>query len=108
MNNEEAHFDPITVRDLIRRASLDGHHPQLIILGRRQAASYRDYVVAEYGEAPKSLRDCYFLGLQLVESDVDDLLTVVGDKLHSAWDQQLRPLWEDDHHPHRPGGQAAA
>lgn len=93
-------FDPISIRDLIREAASEGKHPAKLILGHKEATSYCDFLLMEYGELPpKGLKDSYFLGLQIVEDDVPSRIALEGNKPHDAWDAQLPPPWKDDQSP---------
>ena len=105
--DSEPAFDPIAIRDMIREAAAAGDHPAKLVLGQLEADSYRDLLVEEYGEdPPKDLKDCYFLGLQIVEEDTLTKLALMGKKPHDAWDAQHTPPWKDDEHP-SPEHQAA-
>ena len=105
---QESAFDPIYIRDLIRNAVAQGQHPAKLVFGHEQADAYRDFLYAEYGEsAPKGLKDSYFLGLQIVEEDIDNKLALVGEKPHDAWDAQFPPPWKDDN-LHTPATDQAA
>ena len=100
-------FDPILIRDLIRKAIDAGRHPAHLVLGHAEAEAYRDFIRAEYGdEAPKDLKDSYFLGLHIVEEDTPSKLALAGEKPHDAWHDRLHPLWKGDD-PTNPAGQAA-
>ena len=100
-------FDPILIRDLLREARASGRHPAHLVLGRAQADAYRTFLREEYGgEAPKDLKDSYFLGLHIVVEDTPSKLALVGEKTHDAWDAQLTPLWKEDD-PTNPADRAA-
>ena len=100
-------FDPIEIRDLIRQVTANGEHPSQVILGQREVAAYREFLIDEYGEAPARLQDSYIFGLQIIEGQAESQIEVSGAKKHDAWDQKLRPLWQDNENP-RPIKKAAA
>jgi hypothetical protein len=107
IRSEAPSFDPILIRDLLRKAIDAGRHPAHLVLGHAEAEAYRDFIRAEYGdEAPKDLKDSYFLGLHIVEDDTPSKLALAGEKPHDAWNDRLHPLWKGDD-PTNPAGQAA-
>jgi hypothetical protein len=89
-------WDPILVRDLVRQAQSTGHHPALLQLGHREAAAFRAFLSAAYGaEGTLTLKDTYYLGIEVVEIDAETHLSVGGSKQHDAWDGSLPPPWSD-------------
>ncbi len=97
MEEEKIHpsFDPLQVRNLMRAALRKGEHPEGIILGRLQMASFRHFVSRGFGEeSGSSLRQHFFMGLEVFE-DVQPtrLELLVEDESHSE---------EDDEPPHSP------
>ncbi|NNC89347.1 MAG: hypothetical protein HKN82_12880 [Akkermansiaceae bacterium] len=104
-------WDAIAVRDLLRQAELAGRNPTRLLLGKREARAYHEYFAAQFGEEGRaSVRDNYYLGLEVVELDVASELMVEGTKPRHAWDGDhprseragaLPPLWKEP--PPRPG-----
>ena len=98
-------WDPVAVRDLIRQAELEGRHPSRLLLGQKESNAYHNHLATEFGEeALDTVRDNYYLGLEVVELDVPTKLEAVGDKPHHAWEGDLPPLWKEP--PQRSGNAA--
>ena len=94
-------WDAVAVRDLLRQAELEGRHPARLLLGRTEARAYHESLAAEFGEeARASVRDNYYLGLEVVETDVESQLEVEGDKPRHAWERDQEHYdWNGDLHP---------
>ena len=95
-------WDPVHVRDLLRKAQAEGQRPARLELGEQQANAFRAFLAKAYGEDGLFvLKDTYYLGLEVVQVEADSHLAVSGAKTHDAWEGDLPPLWTDR------GGQAA-
>ena len=89
-------WDPILVRDLVREAQSSGQHPALIELGHLEASSFRAFLAEAFGEeGTLTLKDTYYLGLEVVAVDTPTRLAVCGNKPNDAWGGELPPLWTD-------------
>ena len=76
----QPYFDPLKVRDMIREEHRQGRHPGVLILGRLEMASFRQFVCRGFGEECGSkLRDLYFLGLRVEPSDEGTYLELVSE-----------------------------
>ncbi|MGJ8695346.1 MAG: hypothetical protein ACSHYF_03450 [Verrucomicrobiaceae bacterium] len=66
--SEHPAFDPLKVRDMIREAERQGKHPNALILGMLESASFRHFVCRGFGEESGSeLKTHYFMGLTIHE-----------------------------------------
>ena len=91
-----AEWDAILVRDLVRQAQANGHHPAYLELGEREANSFRSFLAKAYGEEGLFiLKDTYYLGLEVVQVGALSHLAVTGEKTQNASSGDLPPLWAD-------------
>lgn len=69
------------IRETIRLAQMEGHHPSRLLLGHCEAGSLRRYLNENFDEpAPNSLRGSYYLGLKVQEEDEEHLIAIDGEK----------------------------
>ncbi|MGC6459126.1 MAG: hypothetical protein ACON4R_12270 [Akkermansiaceae bacterium] len=77
--NSQPYFAPLKVRDMIREEHRQERHPGVLLLGRLEMASFRQFVCRGFGEECGSrLRDLYFLGLRVEASDEVTYLELVA------------------------------
>lgn len=89
MAEEEHHpaFDPIEVRNLLRKERDMGHEPELLILGCMEMASFHHFISRGFGEesGARMRQDLFFLGILVVADPVPSRLEfVVDEKLPSS------------------------
>ncbi len=70
-------FDPQKVFAMIRAEFARGHHPASLLLGQREAASYRQFLRESHVE---SMVGDYFYGLEVVQDPATTKMALVGDK----------------------------
>lgn len=86
-------WEPSPIRETIRRAQMEGHHPSRLLLGHCEAGSLRRYLNENFEESvPNSLTDTYYLGLKVQEEDQEHLIAVDGEKLVVVPQDDLPPL----------------
>ena len=81
MRREESqpHFDALEVRNLIRQARREGRSPHTLVLGQLEMASFRQFVFRGFGEESGStLRDFFFLGLDVIGNEETSHLELVS------------------------------
>ena len=82
LTREESHpyFDALNVRNLIREENRNGRNPHTLILGRHEMASFRQFVFRGFGEESGStMRDLYFLGVNVKASEEGTHLELVSE-----------------------------
>lgn len=95
-SSRAAGFDPIAIRDLVREATALGQYPALLILGKREADSFRHFLLEEFEEeATSPLRGHYYFGMKIVEEDVRSKLELAGHKSSGHPEDEFRPPWRD-------------
>lgn len=81
MRREESqpYFDALQVRNLIRQARREGSAPHTLVLGQLEMASFRQFVLRGFGEESGStLRDFFFLGLDVIGNEEGSYLELVS------------------------------
>lgn len=75
-------WEPTPVRETIRKAQMEGHHPSRLLLGHCEAGALRRFLNDNFEESvPDSLQDTYYLGLRVQEEDQEHLIAIDGEKL---------------------------
>lgn len=91
-------WDSAAVSALIRSKSSLGETPAFLFVGRREAGLLRDHLAAAFGpDAIASLKDTYYVGLEVIEIDVDTYLRTGGRKTNRTLQDPIarRPSWRD-------------
>lgn len=94
----EDSWDSTAVAGLIRSKCSLGEMPAFLFLGRKETRLLREHLAAAYGvEAVATLRDSYYMGLEVVEIDCDSFLHAGGRKASRYVPDAVarRPLWKD-------------
>jgi hypothetical protein len=87
------HWEPIQVRDLVRQAQMDGHHPNRLLLGQSEARYFRDFLAENFEETvPDSFTATYYLGLKVEETVGEHLIAIDGEQAHPHPEEDLQPL----------------
>ncbi len=98
-------WDSHALAELIRSHSSHDTSPAFLFLGRHEAALLRQHLGAAFGEeAVETLNLLYYMGLEVVEIDIDRFVRVAGLKVtrtlqdpiarRHAWQQhELESLW---------------
>ena len=91
-------WNSAALSELIRSKSAPGEIPAFLFLGRHEARLLRGHLGAAFGEeAVASLKDLYYMGLEVVEVDIEQFLRVAGRKVTRASGKSItrRPAWRD-------------
>lgn len=81
------------IRETIRKAQAEGHHPSRLLLGHCEAGSLRRFLNENFeASVPNSLRDTYYLGLKVEETDEEHLIAIDGEKRFVEPKNDLPPL----------------
>jgi hypothetical protein len=99
-------WDPPALSALIRSKCAHGESPAFLFLGRHEAGLLRGHLAAGFGEGSvPTLHKTYYMGLDVVEIDVDSFLHIGGRKRiatiqdpiarRSPWrDRDTASLWQ--------------
>ncbi len=91
-------WDSAAVSALIRSKSTLGETPAFLFVGRHEARLLRDHLAAAFGpDSVTSLKDTYYMGLEVIEIDVDTYLRTAGRKVIRTLQDPIarRPAWRD-------------
>ena len=91
-------WNTAAVSDLIRSKCEHGETPAFLFLGRQEAALLRGHLAQAFGaEAVSTLRDTYYMGLEVVEIEVESFVFTGGRKTVRTLQDPIarRPAWRD-------------
>ena len=91
-------WDPEAVSQLIRSKCSLGEMPAFLFVGRKEASLLRGHLAKAFGaESVSTLRDSYYMGLEVVEIDSDSFVFVGGRKATRTLQDPIarRPAWRD-------------
>lgn len=91
-------WDSAALSDLIRSKSNLGETPAFLFVGRHEAELLRGHLSAAFGpDAVPSLKGTYYMGLEVIEIDVDTYLRTGGRKVVRTLQDPIarRPAWRD-------------
>lgn len=91
-------WDSTAVSGLIRSKCSFGEMPSFLFLGREETKLLREHLAAAFGaECVSTLHDSYYMGLKVVELDVDSFVHVAGRKATRILQDPIarRPAWRD-------------
>lgn len=86
------------VSTLIRSKCEYGETPAFLFLGRKEASLLRNHLAKAFGaESVSTLRDTYYMGLEVVEIEVDSFVFTGGRKVVRTLQDPIsrRPAWRD-------------
>lgn len=87
------HWEPLQVRDLIRQAQMDGHHPSRLFLGQYEAEYLRDFLAENFEDSvPAAFTDTYYLGLKVEATAGEHLIAIDGEQTHPHPEEDLPPI----------------
>jgi hypothetical protein len=92
-------WDTEAVVRLIRSNSTRGYMPSLLMLGKKEAAMLRDHLAKAFGaEEVSQLAELYYAGLKVVETQIESLVKVAGERMQPELERasRLLPVWKDD------------
>lgn len=88
-----------TIVRLIRRNSARGYMPSMLMLGKREAAMLRGHLAQAFGEEEMGrLTELHYAGLKVVETQIDSLVKVAGERMQPELERASRhvPVWKDE------------
>ena len=91
-------WDTVRLRALIARKTAAGRKPAFLFLGRREADLLRQHLGASFGpESVQSLKNLYYMGLEVIELDTWSFLRTAGMKRVQEFRDQRghHPKWKD-------------
>jgi len=91
-------WNTAAVSDLIRSHSTHNETPAYLFVGRHEAGLLRAHLGAAFGEdAVASLKALYYMGLEVVEIEMDHCLRPAGRKVVRTLQDPIarRPAWRD-------------
>ena len=91
-------WDVGAVSGLIRSKSNDGESPAFLFLGKKEASLLQEHLAGGFGpESATTLRDTYYMGLDVVVIDCDSFLYAGGRKAVRTLQDPIsrRPAWRD-------------
>ncbi len=94
----DGRWDTPAVSDLIRSKCVAGETPAFLFLGRKEAALLREHLAKAFGaEAVATLRDTYYMGLEVVEIESESFVFAGGRKVVRTLQDPIsrRPAWRD-------------
>lgn len=91
-------WNTAAVSELIRSKCEFGETPAFLFLGRKEAALLREHLAQAFGaESVTTLRDTYYMGLEVVEIKVESFVFTGGRKTVRTLQDPIarRPAWRD-------------
>lgn len=91
-------WDTDALRRLINRKTAEGRRPAFLFLGAREADLLRQHLGAAFGpESVRTLKNLYYMGLEVIELEIDSYLRTAGIKRVEGLKEALNrnPGWED-------------
>jgi hypothetical protein len=91
-------WDTGAISGLIRSKCVLGETPAFLFLGRKEAALLREHLAKAFGaEAVATLRDTYYMGLEVVEIESESFVFAGGRKVVRTLQDPIsrRPAWRD-------------
>jgi hypothetical protein len=91
-------WNTAAVSELIRSKCEFGETPAFLFLGRKEAALLREHLAQAFGaESVTTLRDTYYMGLEVVEIEVESFVFTGGRKTVRTLQDPIarRPAWRD-------------
>lgn len=92
------YWDSDALRQLIQRKTKGRRKPAFLFLGRREAQLLRRHLGAAFGpESVQSLKNLYYMGLEVVEVEASSYLRTAGIKRVEGLMEALnrRPGWKE-------------
>ena len=91
-------WDTRAVSELIRSKSANGETPAFLFLGAKEANLLRSHLAKAFGaEAVSTLRDTYYMGLEVIVIDCESFVFAGGRKAIRTLQDPIsrRPEWRD-------------
>ncbi|MGC4013137.1 MAG: hypothetical protein QM755_01270 [Luteolibacter sp.] len=94
----EDFWDTDAIAGLIRSKSGHEETPAFLFVGKKEAGLLREHLGEVFGaEAVSTLKDTYYMGLEVIELDCETFLSTAGRKSHRTLQDPMsrRPAWRD-------------
>ena len=91
-------WDSEQIRQLVEQKSSKGRKPSFLFLGRTEAGLLREHLGAAFGpESVRSLKNLYYMGMEVVETDAESYVRTAGAKRIEGLTEALnrKPGWRD-------------
>ncbi|MCW1915194.1 hypothetical protein OJ996_16525 [Luteolibacter sp. GHJ8] len=91
-------WNTAAVSELIRSKCEFGETPAFLFLGKKEASLLREHLARAFGaESVTTLRDTYYMGLEVVEIEVESFVYTGGRKAVRTLQDPIarRPAWRD-------------
>ena len=92
-------WDTEAIVGLIRRNTARGYMPSILMLGKKESVMLRGHLIKAFGsEEVSRLAEFYYAGLKVVETQVDSLVRVAGERMLPEFERASRqlPVWKDE------------
>lgn len=92
-------WDTEAIVGLIRRNTARGYMPSILMLGKKESVMLRGHLTKAFGsEEVSQLAELYYAGLKVVETQVDSLVKVAGERMLPEFERASRqlPVWKDE------------
>lgn len=92
-------WDSEAIVRLIRRNSPPGQMPTILMLGKKEATLLRAHLANAFGaEELSKLAELHYAGLKVVETEVESLVKVAGERMLPEFKRITRqvPVWKDE------------
>lgn len=92
-------WDSGAIIRLVRRNSARGYMPSMLMLGRKESAMLRGHLSQAFSDEEMGpLTELHYAGLKVVETQLDSLVKVVGEKMLPEMERAMRylPVWRQD------------
>lgn len=92
-------WDTEAIIGLIRRNTARGYMPSILMLGKKEAILLRQHLANAFGEEEVArLVELYYAGLKVVETQIESLVKVAGERMLPELERASRaiPVWKDE------------
>ncbi|MFD0893220.1 hypothetical protein KBB96_17505 [Luteolibacter ambystomatis] len=94
----DGEWDADAVAGLIRSKCGHEETPAFLFVGKKEAGLLREHLGEVFGaDSVTTLRDTYYMGLEVIELDCESFLSTAGRKTHRLLQDPIsrRPAWRD-------------
>lgn len=92
-------WDSEVIVRLIRQNSSRGYMPSLLMLGKKESALLRGHLSKAFeADEMSRLAELHYAGLKVVETQIDSLVKVAGERMLPEFERASRqlPVWKDE------------
>ena len=84
-------WDSAAIAGLVRRNTFRGHMPAFLMLGKRETTMLRNHLAKAFGgDEIAKLTELHYAGLKVVETRLDSLVKVAGEKMSPDLERAAR------------------